>query len=337
MPKKYALALYLILLSATVASIFSPFQTEALASLIRFAVASVLCVQFVFTAKPNMNLIRTWVWAFAIGSAVSVAEGNINSPEYSDRLNGLTTHSNTFGLVSLLAVILIFPLAPASRGIGRVLWGLILITSIIGTIQSGSRSALISLLAGMVVLTALSPQPVRAWRRFSFLVVAVLIPVLLWQLNVAGSAVQRLLDPTEFETQSNNGRIEHTNYVFERYAASPIFGAGMDIGVTAHNVYVQLLTAAGPLALVAFIGLIYSMLKPTLRIARSPTGTVLFSQVSRAVSGAVVAYAITALFSNNLWDRFVWLLLGLGMYIADQYSQGRMCEPTDTRTVQLNP
>ena len=333
-PAKYGVPLYGLILIATLASVFSPFQAEALASVARLAIASALCIQLVFLVKPAAPQIEAWIWAFASGNGVSVIYGYMFPPEYSDRINGLTTHANTLGLVSSLALLLLLTRTPAGLLL-KILWALLLGLSAAGAIASGSRAALLSVGVGVLVRVCFSPRPGRAWAVFLSICVVGVLPLALWQVTIPGSAMQRLFETSNFEAQSNTGRLIHADYALERWSDQPLLGAGMDIGVVAHNVYLQLLTAAGPIGLLSFLAIVLTACIALVKTLRRPGVDAETARIALGILSATLGYLTSAAVSNNLWDRFVWLVLGLALFVGSRVFTDRFIrdEPTTLSSI----
>jgi O-antigen ligase len=313
-PQWVALPLYLLTVSALVASTASPFPAEAIAATFRLAVAAVLCVVLVFRLAPTPRDLGVWLTAFSIGQAISVIEAHINPPQYSDRLDGLATHANTFGLLSALALVALVPRLQRGRGSLAISLDLVLIgTSAVGVLSSGSRAAIFAVAAGLGAFALTGRRVARTFLIAGIVGPLLIVPFVAWQITVPGSATQRLLAPTDFETQSNNGRIDQAEYAIARWEQQPLLGGGMDIGAEAHNVYLQLLTAAGPLALAMFIVFAVSLLSRLLARGDFQPPELL---ARRTLVALLLCYLVAAAVSNNLWDRFIWIILGIAAFYA---------------------
>ena len=196
---------------------------------------------------------------------------------------------------------------------------------LIGLIASGSRGAALGAAFGLLVLFALSVNFVR--------LLAITV-VVISSFAVFGEELISLSDPLisrfqgAVEGTSRGGRDTIWNVAYELWMASPLWGYGLQassaIGevlrdgrsLAAHNTYLSLLLAFGPLGFILYFGVIAST-AARLWPYRSDSRAVLFL--------ALIAHAVGSMaFNDFLQNKFIWVMLALASQVprwADSSAQ----------------
>jgi O-antigen ligase len=230
-------------------------------------------------------------------------------------------------LTTLLATGAAIGLALGSSRIRRV-WGWSAVGILcVAIVFSGSRAALIGLGVLAVTLFWLAPRVKFLLWGFLVLVVIALFVSLGVIRSPASNAVARLLgeNPTAVSDQTRERLREETIRDIE---AHPITGVGFGVAKTAHMVYLQAWAAAGLLGLAGLGGLIVG----TARMVRNR------DRADLLLAGAIasyVAYLVTAVIYNALWDRYIWLFVALVVGLFKCGLSSRSFSRNETRRVAL--
>ncbi|WP_205474145.1 O-antigen ligase [Nocardioides sp. SYSU D00038] len=285
-------------------------QDEFLFSALRIArlALALAIIPILFMAwRPSQKLITVMAWAYVIGHTISFAYGFVGpGGRVGSRLIGMSTHPNAFAVCSLFALAMIYYLDSQSTGWRRTaVWGLGAI-HLAGLGLSGSRGALLALI-GMILVAALLEKSSRLIYTLitSTTVLAVLAPYILVRLD-PDSAPNRLLNPSGSASASgsDNYRSDLLSRGWDAFLSNPILGDGY-AGVYTfyyHNVYLQILVAAGIFGFIGFLMILWTGVRPlfdagpTHRLAYGPLG-----------------YFAALFFLNTIWDRFAWLPISLVM------------------------
>lgn len=275
-------------------------------------------------------MVRITAWAFRIIISVSLLFAVLNPPrafapyevwpggwwEGADRLQGVLPHPNSLGWIAALATI--FELYTR-----RKLWLAYGMLSVLAMLLTGSRTASLALLAGLVTGTAwLLSRRSRllgaislTWSPFLFL---------LSMLAIVAAGIT---------AESFNGRIDTWSMALESFSENFILGSGPaaflsdESGTSsvpyAHNQFLHTAAEMGVLGLVALLTHMVFLIKFVLRNAMSPLGT-----------GLVAMWFVLFLTENLL--RFAWvgftlqiLLFQLCLYSAGPVvKRGRPAVPT---------
>jgi len=266
----------------------------------------------VFAARRDAGLPIALAKAFVLGIAVSAAVAvsdfvKVTSVNHAltgvlvnsnGRESGLTTHPNNVGLACAMAAALALYFAEQSR------WWLIVFAALVGgEVVSGSRAGQASFaLAVAIMLSGPLRRSARTRRRAILSLGGILTLVL------ASSAVRHEFAPVirifnrSSTAQSNLAREDRARVAFSAFKESPVFGRGMSQATGGHQMELQLLATGG---IILFLGFMIYLIGATREGVRwSRTGGGLFAA---AVTMAHVAWLTTALFSNAIVDRFLYV------------------------------
>lgn len=234
---------------------------------------------------------------------------------YLNRAHGLTFHPNILGINSLLALL---PLIMLWRECRRPLVRFALTVSAIllwlAVDYSGSRSAVggVFMVIAMSILAQAEDWPARKRAILLIVALASIGAILLYgvlpslQLQPAAS-LQRLVQGSH---GSDLAREIISRVVHDELWKNPIFGTGYHVLMVAHNIYVQLLHAAG---VVGLLGLLLTLATPVILLVSTPAS--IPGHTVRAVlsGGAVTLIALYWVQSNPSYFGNA-LLLALAVY-----------------------
>jgi O-antigen ligase len=263
---------------------------------------------------PGPRRLRQFAWLWFTGALVSAAIGLVTPRPVVGRALGLTTHPNHLGLVCVLAVGLGVGLAFSSTGWPRLLaiaGSALLIT---GVGISGSRSALLGLAVTIVVAAILT-------RRLRLLLAAGVagllagMAVVVGLVHIPGSHALSRLGGGGGSADSDIARHQTLAIAIDTIDRHPLTGEGFQFAQAAHSIYVQALVVGGPVALGGFLWGCWAIGRAGLRGARAgdERGN---SLVVAGLTAGFAGYLASGTFDNILWDRYLWLYLGLLLVLA---------------------
>jgi O-antigen ligase len=300
-------SLIIVVFGGLLATVLSQRYVQGAPGLIRFAVSTLAIVALIAMWAPGRREVRTVVWAYVAGAALSAAVALVaGTTLYAGRAVGLANHPNHLGMVSMFACGGAIGLAMTSRAAVRLVALSFSAMLVLGIVISGSRGALLGSAVTFIVVTV----SMRNWRVLRLAAVVGIFMVLGGAFGVLhlpnDNAVDRLLNEDP-RTQASN--IERRAAVAESVAqirAHPITGAGFEYAQSAHSIYLQMWAAAGVIGLFGFFRLYHSVIRLLLRYpSTDPLRTVMLA--------TFVGYLTAGVVLNILWDRYVWLFLGLSL------------------------
>jgi O-antigen ligase len=284
----------------------------------------------IFAARRHHGLGEPLAKAFALGITLSAAVAlsdyfGVTSVNYSltgvlvnsnGRESGLTSHPNNLGLTCAMAVPLALYFAERSR------WWLAVIAVLVGgEVVSGSRAGQVSFaLAVVVMLSGPLRRSIRARRRAVVSLGVILILVL------ASSTFREQFAPVirifnrSSTSESNLAREDRARAAFEAFKESPMFGRGMSRATGGHQMELQLLATGGIVLLLGFLIYVLGAAREGIRWWRNGGG-----MFAAAVTIAHIAWLTTALFSNALVDRFLYVpasIIAIGVAVGYHNSDG---------------
>jgi Tol biopolymer transport system component len=264
---------------------------------------------------PDLETLRRYTWAWVGGAVVSGVFGILAVGDAAGRTAGLTTHPNHFAMVSALGAGLSLGLALLETGPGKWLATSSFTVLSLAVLRSGSRAGLVALVVTGALLLAWTRGSQSASRRrdglaISFLVLAILVVAsAATEIIELGrhNAIERVLgDATTAASDLERHRLIVSG--IRRIAEHPIAGSGFEGVAEIHNIYLALWAGAGLLGLLGF-GLIAST---TIRAAvRAQRSDDLRGVLATAYASGYVGYLIAGSAQNFLWDRYLWLHVGV--------------------------
>lgn len=280
-------------------------------NLVRFSLATVGTLVLVACATRNRRDVRLFSWAYVLGTTASAAYSFTNVNPYNGRSPGLASHANVLGATVGFAVAIVVGLILTAAPWGRVLGGVCTVVMFGGILNSGSRAAVIEVAVALVVLIAATRN---RWLTASVLLLLVCAAVALGALWATGtytpspaSAIGRVFDSGQ-AADSNFQRRVIMNETLEDIKAHPLTGVGFADATVGHNLYLQVIEAAGILGALAYIALAVSIIRPLAHARRDP--------LVAGFLAMYIGYLVAGLFSPQLWDRWLWFPIAVGLAAA---------------------
>jgi O-antigen ligase len=237
-----------------------------------------------------------------VGQLASLAD-SLTESTADGRALGLSTHPNFFGLCGIIASGLAIHLLHRVPGAWRWLVLLAGALCVYSVSASGSRAALIAVATLVLAYPFVERSAVGGYLILAGGVAVALVADQVLPLFGQESAVSRLVEGDETATGSNNQRVNALEVGWARFLDRPLVGNGFDIrALDAHNVYLQVAIGLGIVGAIAFVLLLWSTMSPLFG-----------SHPLRRLGYASLGYAIVAVLTNSMWDRFVWIALALAL------------------------
>jgi O-antigen ligase len=309
-----------------------------LLTMFRFELAFVIVpivIGAVASSWRRVNLVANlWVLGAAISAAIATVDGvtgaglgaSITGVDVGGRPAGLAIHPNTFALTCAMTLPIALLRAVQLRGWGRgaAIGAAGLLT--MGSLVSGSRVGLVSLVLA-IGLTAL------------------LIPMLRTRLVViglTGVALLVLVAPTNNpllegfnrlsgggdSSQANGQRSDQFHESLTIALDHPVTGIGFTVVADAHSLPLQFWETAGFLGIAALILYSAGAIRTGRRLYREqglPRGS---PQLAGALTISFAVWLIAGLLQNEIADRYIYLpvglLLGLGLVASRRSEPGAL-------------
>lgn len=315
------LGLAAIVCGGVLGTFFATRPAAGLAEMARFVVAAAGSVAAVAVWAPRPARTRWFCGLWLAGAVFNACWAIAVGPVGALRPEGLSTHPNHLGLVCMLGAAVALGLLLAERRALRTAAAAALAPLLLALLQSGSRAAVVGLAVTVPVFAVLTRRARVALRLLA--VGAVLGAAVLagWVHLPEQSGVARLVGGGASAVESDAERAEHLSRSLDRLERHPLTGVGFESAKEAHNIYVQIAVAAGPLGVLGFALVARSVLRnrSEVRAAGPAAG-------DRALLAGLVAgytgYLVAGAFQNLLWDRYLWLYAAAALVLGASLAAG---------------
>lgn len=311
-----------------IGTFFAARPGASLGEMARFVLASAGSVAAVALWAPPPSRVRWFCSLWLAGAVFNACWAIFLGPADRARPAGLSTHPNHLGLVCMLGAALALGLLLAEGRAARRLGAAALAPLSLGLLASGSRAALVGLVVTVPVFAVLTRRVQVAVRALA--VTAVLgVGVLAGLAHVPDQSGLGRLVGGATAAESDVERVEHLSRSLDRLERHPLTGEGFESSREAHNVYLQVAVAAGPLGVVGFALVVRSVLRARAEVRRrAPVAG------DRALLAGLIAgyagYLVAGAFQNLLWDRYLWLYVSAALVLAATLAgEGRLATEDD--------
>lgn len=296
--------------------------------LARLAGVVVLGLWVVGRWDPGPERARTALSAYVLVAAASAALGVVAAATGVDALSslengvgraqGLGANANLFGAVTAVALGVGVVLAATTRSARRWWWLVPLVVLAAGIAWSGSRSAVLGAAAGALGLA------VHLGRRRPRLLAGVAV-VLVVSAGVAALGIVRVPAVDRFLLRTDSAASERsaestevragqlTRGLDERGELSLLTGSGLrdDNPTALHNGHLEVWLGLGLLGAAGWVLVVARTARPAAGLALGSRPLERAGAPLLAASSGFVAYAVCAAFVDNVWNRYIWVLVAL--------------------------
>jgi hypothetical protein len=273
-------------------------------------VIPVLIMAATGTPRRCRLLMDLWIAGAMLNGFVGVLDyGGIHvgpTPFIQNRSAGLTIHPNYLALTCVIAL----PMAMLWFGRSRrytIAGCAALLTLVGGVFASGSRAGTVAAVIALVVTVAVVPRLRRGLIYALPAAGAALIAIMLFTKTGHQILHQlRLGGGSNTTSGSNYQRSLVAHVAWTQIQVRPLEGVGWSVITGAHDIYLELLDAAGVIGLISFLVFMGGVLAG---LRRALTGPLRDEAIVCAV--AVFAWLLNGIFDNQVADKYLYVVPGL--------------------------
>lgn len=300
LPRLYVWGVSILVVNALVVSALSAIAIPSLLGFVRVAYAMIVIPIVFHRLRPSFTLLNAFAWAYVGGQLVSMFRGLATGTVTSEgRAVGWTTQPNFYALGGQLAFALcafLFYRTPKDK---RWIVVLVAILCAYSVYESGSRASLLCIVTTVLLWPIVERTAISTYVLVSVGAVGAIIATYAIANAPAGSALARLRGEGSAQGSDLQREISLQSGI-DRFLANPIQGNGWTNILDIHNVYVEVLVAGGVIALLGFLFVMASMLRP------------LFAEpVPNRLAFVTASYLVFAALGPTIYDRVLWGALGL--------------------------
>ncbi|MEZ5062914.1 MAG: O-antigen ligase family protein [Solirubrobacterales bacterium] len=285
--------------------------------LIRFGLASLGAMLLVICWRPDMQAVRSFSWLWVAGGLISAFVA-FTLPDLHQFLRpaGLTPHPTHLGLISTILFGVALGLVASDRR-AIVIWPGLAAAAVLfaSVVVSGSRAGLGAAIVVAVLILVAAGDTVVNWAKENIVTTVLILTAIVTAVILFGfvsgdrSAFDRIFGG---DTTSDQARDVYNEEAWNRFKSDPITGVGFADAGNAHNLFLQVGSAAGLFGAVAGLMLIVLALKSYwdagwIWMRRNPP----YWSMAASLAAAVVGYLLVSIFQNVLWDRNIWVAVAL--------------------------
>ncbi|CAM3355147.1 O-antigen ligase family protein [Nocardioides dubius] len=279
--------------------------------------ASVVILPIAFLLwAPSIQVTVNLARAYALGTVFSTGWGLVEGTAAdTGRYIGLTEHPNAFGLTGVLAAALIPFIVSHTKPSWQWLWWGVGAIHLFAIWISGSRASLLVIIALIALYVAVE----RSTKAVGWLMAAALLvlPFAERLLTRSDNALGRLLGGGS-ASNSDIEREQALDKGIKAFFEHPLLGNGFEDALHAHNVYLQIAVCIGVFGLVGWVLILLATCLPLVSLPRP----------LHRIGYPAIGYAMTALLTSLIWDRYIWLVLVLALVVsANPEARSRAAEP----------
>jgi len=278
-----------------------------------FFLAAVVILPLLFCLyAPDRRQLTLLAATFVCGQVLSTLVGLAEGKDGSGRYDGLTYHSNFFGVGGVIALVLCPFLLEAARTTFQrwAILGAALLCAA-SVYLSGSRGCLLAVFAIAIVYPLFERSAVSAYLLFGATIGLVPILGLIAASVAEDSALGRLLGKDPTASGSNDIRRDSLSDGWHRFLGSPIVGSGFEDNLSYHNIFLQVPVAIGVLGFAAWLLMIGAFISPL--FGTSPY---------RRLGYVALAYLAIGLTEPLLFDRVAWVPMSFALLAAMGGAEG---------------
>ena len=303
LPSTFVVGSIGVLFAALISSLLSEVPLASLNGVVRLVVGAFGLATLLAWWSPNLKKTVAIAWAYVLGNVLSAANAIIESATTWDgRRAGLAEHPNMFGLSALLGLSLIpflITQTPRPRRWIPVAAGLVCFWALW---TSGSRGALAALIVVALIYPLISRSVLAALGLLAVFALGVILQEQLLGESTSGNALGRLLGKGS-ASGSDEAREQVAEAALEQFQAHPILGVGLVDVLAAHIIYLQIIAAMGVIGIAFFVLAGWATVRPAV-VLNAPFSLLALPALSYATVGWVTPV---------LWDRYIWVTLGLSL------------------------
>jgi len=334
----YSLSLIIISSFITIIASGEPLvNIERSVNIIIAAGGVTIFLGIVASNENQLNLIlAVWTIFVAINAGIGLMDLLFDSgigfwftDEYwFGRTAGLTMHPNHLGIACAMVMPIALVQTKLSKTTGSLFIRiLVLLTLSLGILSSGSRAAIAGSCFSLILLIFFNKTLINSL--LLVFIIGLLSALILAAfnketLNLLGFGVQRLFGFVSV-AESNLLRLEYYKEAYFDFSKNPLFGVGYGVVRQAHNIYLQILQAGGLLGFVGFYWFIIGFLSLGWNIRSNARFRIKNPLIVDALIVSILTWLVIGLFFNLIFDRFLYIPMGLLLGIKGILSKDQYC------------
>ena len=302
LPTPYVAGLALVTVTGLVASLLAESPIFSLFPLIQwiFFLAGLPIV--IAWWRPGSGTVAFLLWSYVLGHMASTAYALAKGPVVGNRYQGLTHHTNAFGMAGMTAMAILLYLFAHHKGTqARVIILGAGAISLASVVMSGSRAAVVVAAVLILIIPIVERSALIGVVTSVVAALGIVAIPLLVQSGHGGSALTRLAgDGTAIV--ADQARSNGYEYGFGRFLESPILGSGLANVELVHDVLLEVAVGIGVFGFAGYLMVMYVLCRPL--IGNHPY---------RRLAYLPVAWLGIAPALPGLFDRTMWVPISLSM------------------------
>jgi hypothetical protein len=302
LPAAYVFGLVVVALTGLIASVISDQPLGSLFVLVQWLFFIGGLPMLIAWWRPGTRTIVGLLWAYVFGQVLSTAYALANGPVVGDRYQGLSHHTNAFGMAGMTGLAILMYLFAHHRGVHMqaVILGAAAVCGV-SIIMSGSRAALAVAAVLVLIMPIIERSALSGFVLGIFGALALVSFPLLVQGGHGGSALTRLAGKGTAVT-ADQARTSALDEGLRRFWDSPILGSGLVDVELFHDIFLEVAVGIGIFGLVGYLIVLYMLTRPLLSM-----------HVHRRLCYLPLAWIGMGPALPGMWDRTMWVPIGLAI------------------------
>jgi hypothetical protein len=262
LPAPYVGGLVGVTLIGLIASLLAPATIFSLFTLVQWLFFLGVVPILIAWWRPSVTTVVTLLWAYVLGQGASTVYAFAKGPTVGNRYQGLSHHTNAFGMAGMTAfAILIYLYVHHRSKLARTIVLAGMVGSIASVVMSGSRAAVVVAIVLVLMIPVIERSAVSGFVLAVFGAFGLIAFPILLQTGHAGSALTRLAGDSTAQV-ADQARNLGLDEGFRRLHESPIIGSGLSDVEVIHNVFLEVAAGIGLFGLFAYLVVLFMFSRP---------------------------------------------------------------------------
>jgi hypothetical protein len=302
LPAAFVFGLVVVALTGLVASVISDQPLGSLFVLVQWIFYLGGLPILIAWWRPGTRTVVSLLWAYVVGQILSTAYALASGPVVGDRYQGLSHHTNAFGMAGMTAIAILMYLFAHHRGVQ--MQAIILSAAAVcglSIVMSGSRAALAVAAVLVLIMPFIERSALSGFVLAVFGALALVAFPLLVQGGHGGSALTRLAGGGTAVT-ADQARTTALDEGLRRFWDAPVMGSGLVNVELYHDIFLEVAIGTGIFGLVGYLIVLYTLTRPLLSM-----------HVHRRLCYLPLAWIGMGPALPGMWDRTMWVPIGLAI------------------------
>jgi hypothetical protein len=320
LPAPFVFGLVVVTLTGLVASVISDQPLGSLFVLVQWVFYLGGLPILIAWWRPGTRTVVSLLWAYVVGQVLSTAYALASGPVVGDRYQGLSHHTNAFGMAGMTGIAILLYLFAHHKG--AQVQALVLAAAAVcglSVIMSGSRAALAVAAVLVLIMPIIERSALSGFVLAVFGALALVAFPLLVQGGHGGSALTRLAGGGTAVT-ADQARTNALDEGLRRFWDAPILGSGLVNVELYHDIFLEVAIGTGIFGLVGYLVVLYVLTRPLLSM-----------HVHRRLCYLPLAWIGMGPALPGMWDRTMWVPIGLAILATLKDDPGEDSAPEEAR------